>query len=59
MVSHNQQKSANPWIGRAIKMKVFLIFSAQKKIREQKFESAPFSFGKETYGDLTIRERAF
>jgi hypothetical protein len=40
-------------------MKVFLIFSTQKKIREQKFSNAQFSFGDETYGDVTIREGAF
>ncbi len=30
-----------------------------KKIREQKFENTPFSFGDETYGDANIRERRF
>ncbi len=30
---------------------MFLIFSSPKKLREQKFENAPFSFGDETYGD--------
>ncbi len=31
----------------------------QKKIREQKFENAPFSFGDEMYGDVMNLERAF
>ncbi len=30
---------------------MFLIFSSPKKIREKKFENAPFSFGDETYRD--------
>jgi hypothetical protein len=30
-----------------------------KKIREQKFENAPFSFGDEMYGDIINREEAF
>jgi hypothetical protein len=38
---------------------VFLIFSYKKKIREQKFENASFSFGDEMYRDVTNRENAF
>jgi hypothetical protein len=50
MVSHNQQKSANPWIGRAIKMKVFLIFSAQNKSGNKNLKAHHFPLGRKHMG---------
>jgi hypothetical protein len=45
--------------GFGIKHLRILNTSVNKKKRQQKFLKAPFSFGDETYEDITIREGPF